>query len=429
VTGQATPPGDPAGGTSGGLAGRLGTPADAVLGHAPRLVFEPATEAEAVEAMRACARDRLRVLVVGGGTDLALGHAPAAVDAVLRTGRLSGVVEHAPQDQIVRALAGTTLAALQAHLAPHGQRLALDPPFPARATLGGLVCANGYGPLRASRGSTRDLVIGATLVRADGVLARGGGKVVKNVAGFDLPRLLVGSLGTLGLLTTVNFRLHPLPEARATLRFAGLDAAGVRRVVKAALAAQVEPAALAALRPPGGGPLALGLRFEGFGPGVAGQVERLLAAAAKDGLPGERLDDTSAAAFWAGHDAAREVGPFRARLAAPPAAAEAMAAALEALIRALPGGSAGWYPSLGLGFAGGAPSGAPAIVAALAAARQALGALGGSVVVSAAPDELRAALDPWGAPPAAPVLALMRRLKAQLDPEGRLAPGRMVGGL
>ena len=418
-----------AGPSTSGLAGRPATPQDAVLGLSPRLVFEPATEAEAVEAMRACARDRLRVLVVGGGTDLALGHAPAAVDAVIRTGRLAGVVEHAPHDQIVRALAGTTLAALQAHLAPHGQRLALDPPFPARATLGGLVCANGYGPLRASRGATRDLVIGASLVRADGVLARGGGKVVKNVAGFDLPRLLVGSLGTLGLLTMVNFRLHPLPEARATLRFAGLDAAGVRQVVKAALAAQVEPAALAALLGEGGGPLQLGLRFEGFGPGVEGQVVRLLATAQQAGLAGERLDGPAAAAFWAGHEAARERGPFRARLAAPPAAAEPMASALEALVRALPGGAAGWYPTLGLGFVGGAPSGTPAVGAALAAARQARGALGGSVVISAAPEAVRAALDPWGAPPAAPVLALMRRLKAQLDPEGRLAPGRMVGGL
>jgi len=414
---------------SGGLAGRPATAADAVLGLAPRLVFEPATEAEAVEAMRACARDKLRVLVVGGGTDLALGHAPAAVDAVVRTGRLAGVVEHAPHDQIVRALAGTTLAALQAHLAPHGQRLALDPPFPARATLGGLVCANGYGPLRASRGATRDLVIGASLVRADGVLARGGGKVVKNVAGFDLPRLLVGSLGTLGLLTTVNFRLHPLPEAQATVRFGGLDAAGVRRVVKAVLAAQVEPAALAAHLGTEGGPLALGVRFEGFGPGVAGQVARLLAATGQAGLPGDRLDELAAAAFWAEHASAREHGPFRARLAAPPAAAEAMAAALEALVRALPGGSAGWYPTLGLGFASGAPAGAAAVSASLDATRQALGALGGSVVVSAAPEAVRTALDPWGPPPAAPVLALMKRLKAQLDPEGRLAPGRMVGGI
>jgi len=252
--------------------------------------------------------------------------------------------------------------------------------------------------------------------------------VVKNVAGFDLPRLLVGSLGTLGLVTTVNFRLHPLPEARATLRFGGLDAAGVRRVVKAVLAAQVEPAALAALAG-GAGAFDLGLRFEGFGPGVAGQAERLLAATRAAGLGGEPLDEAGAAAFWASHVAARERGPFRARLAAPPAAAEAMASALEALGRALPGGSAGWYPTLGLGFAGGPPEGAASLVAALGAARQALGALAGSVVVAEAPPEVRQAIDPWGAPPAAPVLALMRRLKAELDPEGRLAPGRMVGGL
>jgi len=413
---------------------RAATAADAVLGLQPRLVFEPTTEAEAVEAMQACARDRLRLLVVGGGTDLDMGHAPAALDAVLRTGRLTGVVEHAPHDQIVRALAGTTLSALQAHLAPHGQRLALDPPFPARATVGGLLCGNGYGPLRASRGSTRDLVIGATLVRADGVLARGGGKVVKNVAGFDLPRLLVGSLGTLGLVTTVNFRLHPLPEARSTLRFAALDAAAVRRVVQAVRAAQVEPAALAALataRPGGatGGAFDLALRFEGFGPGVAGQVEKLARLTGQQGLTGEPLGETEAAAFWARHDAARELGPFRARLAAPPAAAEAMAGALSALLGALPGGAAGFYPTLGLGFAGGAPASPEALAAAVSAARGLLAPLGGGVVPSELTAPVRALVDPFGAPPAAPVRELMRRLKAELDPEGRLAPGRMVGGI
>ncbi len=408
---------------------RPAAPGDEVLGLSPRLVFEPATEAEAAEAMRACARDRLRVLVVGGGTDLGLGHRPTGIDAVIRTTRLAGVLEHAPHDQIVRALAGTTLSALQARLAPHGQRLALDPPFPTLATLGGLVCANGYGPLRASRGSTRDLVIGATLVRADGVVARGGGKVVKNVAGFDLPRLLVGSLGTLGLLTSVNFRLHPLPEARTTLRFAPADGAGVRAVVKAALAAQVEPAALCALCGEAPGALSLGVRFEGFGPGVAGQVARLLDAAGKAGVPGQPLEEAAAAAFWAACDAARERGPVRARLSAPPGAAGAMAAALSTLSRALPGGAAGWYPTLGLGFAGGEASGAAPLAAALAEARAGLGALHGAVVLSAVPEALRAGLDPWGPAPPAPALALMRRLKAQLDPEGRLAPGRMVGGI
>jgi glycolate oxidase FAD binding subunit len=398
---------------------------DAVLGVPPRLVFEPSGEEEAAEAMRECAREGLRVAFVGGGTDLGLGNPPSALDAVVRTSRMAQVLEHAPQDQIVRVEAGMTLSALQARLAPHGQRLALDPPFPDRATAGGILCGNAFGPLRASRGSARDLVIGASFVRADGVVARGGGKVVKNVAGFDLPRVLFGSLGTLGLVTAVNFRLHPLPEASATLLLPGLAPVQVRQATREILSAQVEPAAAAALAR--GERLDLAVRFEGFGPGVSGQADRFLAAARRASLGGEILSEEQARAFWAGCGAAREMGPFRARLSAPPAELERASAALATLLRALPGGAGVWYPTLGLGFAGGAPGAPAALASAAGDARGSLAALGGTLVVNDAPPEVRARLDAWGPPPAA--LALMRRLKAQLDPEGRLAPGRFTGGI
>lgn len=404
---------------------RPGSGADGILGVEPRLVFEPAGEAEAREAMQACARDRLRVAFVGGGTDLGLGNPPSGLDAVIRTGRMARVLEHAPHDQIVRVEAGITLSALQAALLPHRQRLALDPPFPARATAGGLLCANGFGPLRTARGSARDLVIGATFIRADGVLAHGGGKVVKNVAGFDLPRLLFGSLGTLGLVTSVNFRLHPLPEEEATLAFPGLSPAAVRGLVGDMRQAQLEPAAVAAIW--AGGSLDLLVRFEGFGPGVSGQVERLLAVAGKARASGGRLAPPQAAAAWARQQTAREVGPFRARLAIPPASLEVGTRALGTLLAALPGGAAVWYPTLGLGFAGGAPSGAEAVATAAGDARGALATSGGWLAVNDAPPEVRARLDAWGPAPA--TLALQRRLKAQLDPEGRLAPGRFVGGI
>ncbi|HET9597430.1 MAG TPA: FAD-binding oxidoreductase, partial [Anaeromyxobacteraceae bacterium] len=226
-------------------AARPGGPEDAVLGAVPRLVLEPATVEEAGEALAACARDRLRVLFVGGGTDLELGRAPEGVDAVLRTSRLARVVEHVPADQIVVAEAGLTLAELQRHLAPHGQRLALDPPLAARATVGGAVAANAFGPRRCRFGASRDLVVGMTFVRADGTVAKGGGKVVKNVAGFDVPRLLVGSLGTLAFIGTVTFRLHPLPEAAATVAVAVPDAARLRALAAAVVAAQLEPVAFA----------------------------------------------------------------------------------------------------------------------------------------------------------------------------------------
>jgi glycolate oxidase FAD binding subunit len=399
---------------------------DAILGVAPRWVAEPATVEEAAEAMRACARDRLRVVIVGGGTDLGVGAPPAGVDVVLRTGKLARVVEHSPSDQIVVAEAGLSLAVLQRTLAAHGQRLAIDPPFAERATVGGVVAANAFGPRRARFGTARDLIIGLSIVRADGVAARGGGKVVKNVAGFDLPRLFVGSLGTLGLITTATFRLHPLPEASATVAVDRPSGAQVRALVTATRQAQLEPTSVTLLDGPEG--RRLGVRFEGFGPGVRQQAERLGAVGTALGLRATLLDGAGAEAFWARHEAARTSGAVRVRLAAPPSALEKV---LEGAVAPLAAGlGSGWAvldPWVGCGFAGGSPGDTAAAVAALQGARRALVALGGSLTLAAAPPEVRAGFEPWGAPPAA--VEVMRRLKARLDPEGRMAPGRFVGGI
>jgi len=399
---------------------------DAVLGVTPGAVVEPATPEEAAEAMRACARERQRLVFVGGGTDLGIGAPPTGVDVVLRTGRLDRVLEHSPSDQIVVAEAGLTLAVLQRTLAAHGQRLALDPPGAERATLGGIVAANAFGPHRTRFGTARDLIIGLSLVRADGTAARGGGKVVKNVAGFDLPRLFVGSLGTLGLITSVTFRLHPLPEASLTVAVEPITGRQARALVVATREAQLEPASVT-LRAGEGG-LRLGVRFEGFGPGVRQQAERFTGLVEAAGLRAEPLDDAGAGAFWSGHEAARTSGSVRVRLAAPPSALERV---LEGPVALLAGGlGQGWAvidPVVGCGFAGGTPAETAPAVAALRQARQALVALGGSLTLAAAPAEVRAGFDPWGAPPAA--LEVMRRLKARLDPEGRLAPGRFVGGI
>jgi glycolate oxidase FAD binding subunit len=401
---------------------RAAVEVDALLGVRPRIALEPGTLDEAAEAMRALARDGAAVAFVGGGTDLELGAPPTRLDAVLHTRRLDRIREHAPSDQIVAVEAGITVAALQRHLAPHGQRLALDPPHPERATVGGVLAANAFGPLRARHGAVRDLVIGITLVRADGVIARGGGKVVKNVAGFDLPRLLCGSLGTLALVAEVVFRLHPLPEASATIAIGGLSAAEVRAVTRAALEARLEPSAVAALHEEGG--FRLAIRFEGFAPGVREQAERLLALDAR----GERLAGADEAALWARHDALRAAGDVRAKAAFLPAALEAaVRGALEPVVATLGSGALVLYPTLGIAFAGGRLDRADATGSAVAAARAALRPGNGSLVLAAAPPALRARVDPWGDPP--PAIEVMRRLKRELDPDGRLAPGRLAGGI
>ena len=405
---------------------RAGKSEDAVQGVVPRLVLEPSTVEEATAAVARCASDRLAVVFVGGGTDLGLGARPFRLDAVIRTGALSRLVDHAPADQVVTAEAGMTLAALGEALALHRQRLALDAPLPGRATVGGVVAANAFGPRRTRFGGARDLVLGVSLVRADGVAAKGGGKVVKNVAGFDLPRLMVGSLGTLALLTTVTFRVHPLPETEVTVLFPGLEPDQVRSLAAAWRAAQLEPGSAAAVF--SSDRLDLGLRLEGFQAGVDDKVARLLDLGRRSGLPGERLGAAEGAAFWRRHDAVREQGSLRVKIASTPSHLGDLARAwLPPILGELSPAGAVVYPTLGIAFASGEPASGAGLAAGLRAARVAVTAAGGSLVVCEAPPAIRPAFDPWGPPP--PSIDLMRALKERFDPERRLASGRFVGGI
>ena len=368
---------------------------------------EPRSVSEAAQVLSALARDKQRVAFVGGGTELSLGAPPERIDATLRTRGLSRIVEYQPADMVMVVEAGVTLAALQQAAREHRQRLALDPPWPDRATIGGIVATSSFGPRRARYGAVRDLIIGVQMIRADGTVARGGGKVVKNVAGFDLPKLACGSLGTLGLIAGATFRLHPLPEMSQTVVVPGLSAADVVAIVARTRAAQLEPSALAALRGRSGYDLAL--CFEGFGKGVQQQVARLRQLA-----PSAREDD----GIWASHDAVRTGGPLRVKVAALGTRLAEVDKALSPLALDFV-----WYPTLGLGFASGTARGEAASL--VADARAQLTRRGGSLVVHAAPAGLR--VDAWGPPPAG--FALMQRLKDNFDPGRRLNPGRFVGGL
>src|SRR5438128_8816648 len=188
------------------------TAADAVAGVQPKLVIEAGTESEIAEILRLSNAAELAVIPRGGGTKLGWGNSPERADLVLSTARLNEIIEHAWADLTVTVEAGCTIQRLQETLAEHGQRLALDPLWPEKATIGGVLSANDSGALRLRFGALRDLIIGATIALADGTLASSGGKVVKNVAGYDLPKLVTGALGTLGVITRAVFRLHPLPR-------------------------------------------------------------------------------------------------------------------------------------------------------------------------------------------------------------------------
>jgi len=191
---------------------RPATPADSVGGVRPKLLLSPGTEVELAEVLRLCNAVGLAVIPRGGGTKLDWGNPPSRADFILSAARMNRVLEHAWADMTVTVEAGCTIQTLQKTLALHGQRLALDPLWPEKATVGGILSTNDSGALRLRFGSLRDLVIGVTIALPDGTLARSGGKVVKNVAGYDLPKLITGALGTLGVVTQAVFRLHPLPH-------------------------------------------------------------------------------------------------------------------------------------------------------------------------------------------------------------------------
>ena len=189
---------------------------DAVDGVEPSVVVEPATIEEISEVMKLASREGLAVSPRGGGTKMGLGNPPREVDLILSTARMDEVIEHVPGDQIVRAQAGLKLEDLQEKLAESDQMLGVDPPEEG-ATIGGVVAANSSGPRRLRYGTVRDLIIGIKIVLADGTVAKAGGKVVKNVAGYDLSKLFTGSLGTLGVIAEANFRLHPIRETARTI--------------------------------------------------------------------------------------------------------------------------------------------------------------------------------------------------------------------
>src|ERR1700719_2777052 len=212
---------------------RAATAADAVAGAQPKLVIEPGVEREFAEILRLSNEAGLAVIPRGGGTKLGWGNSPARADVILSTARMTEIIEHAWADLTVTVEAGCTIQRLQETLGQHGQRLALDPLWPEKATVGGVLSTNDSGALRLRFGALRDLIIGVTIALPDGTLASSGGKVVKNVAGYDLPKLVTGAYGTLAVITRAFFRLHPLPRNAKTLSISGCTLEEMQRLVLA----------------------------------------------------------------------------------------------------------------------------------------------------------------------------------------------------
>ena len=389
----------------------------------PGEVVTPRSVAEISDSLRSANASARSVLTRGAGTKLGWGMPPERVDMVLETRYLDRVIEHAAADLVVKVEAGVKLADLQARLAGAGQRLSLDPPEPG-ATLGGIVSSAASGPLRHRFGAARDLLLGITVVLADGTVAKAGGKVVKNVAGYDLGKLFAGSFGTLGVIVEVVFRLHPLPEARALVVVSIDTPEAAAAALQALLRSTLVPSAVELHRETG--PVRLGILFEGRPPGIAAQLES--ARALLGGLGALSLfEATLCEAEW-GCFAVQAPEDLRVQVASLPADLAFILRTIEEVARQRDlayrvSGRAG-LGVLQASFSGGD---ADVHVASVRALRERLRDRDASVVIRHASAEVRRGADVFG--DLGDALPLMRRIKERFDPARILSPGRFATGL
>ncbi len=396
---------------------------DAVRSVQPQLVVTPGNEAEVAAVLRCANEAGIAVIPRGGGTKLEWGNAPVRGELILSLARLNRVLDHAWADLTVSVEAGCTLQTLQETLAKHGQRLALDALWTGRATIGGVLSTIDSGALRLRFGALRDLIIGVTLALPDGTLASSGGRVVKNVAGYDLPKLATGALGTLGVITRAFFRLHPVCPSSLTVSFSAAD---VEEMQTKILAIQDSKLAHTAFQ----------IRCAGEMGG--GAVAELLLEATEAGLVAQQQQMRKMVGSF--EIAAKQVWSARQELwsGASENAVVAKVSVLPALVAktirlvesAAKGDHLGWkavFQATGIGWLRlDGPAGA--LAAVVNSLRSALEGDGGSLVIVHRPQTKEmSSIDAWGSPGDA--LPLMRALKQRLDPQNTLNPGRFVGGI
>ena len=398
------------------------TAADAVAGVQPKLVIEPGTESELAEVLRLSNEAGLTVIPHGGGTKLGWGNPPSRVDIILSTERMSEIIEHAWADLTVSVEAGCTIQRLQETLAQHGQRLALDPLWPEKATIGGVLSTNDSGALRLRFGALRDLIIGVTIALPDGTLASSGGKVVKNVAGYDLPKLVTGALGTLGVITRAVFRLHPLPKNTRSFSISTASAQEAQKFVLAVQDSKLAHTFLQSHFSSGESPVSE-ILFEGTEAGIAAQEAQLR----KLSTPASVTDSSTSTwgareELWQFSDpdttAVAKISILPADLARATGGVEQAAQLHQLRWRAL-------VYATGIGWL--RLQGKPAALKnALQLLRVEMESHGGSLALLHRPDKMPA-FETWG--DAGDALPLMKAVKQQLDPKNTLNPGRFVGGI
>jgi glycolate oxidase FAD binding subunit len=402
---------------------REATEDDAIDGILPSIVVEPGSAEEISEVLKFARSEGLAVSPRGGGSKMGWGNPPRSADIILSLARMNEVIEHVPGDQVVRVQAGANFSYVQQTLFRENQMIALDPPY-ADATLGGLIATNDSGSRRYKYNTVRDLVIGTKVVLPDGTIAKSGGKVVKNVAGYDLGKLFTGSLGTLGVIFEANFRLHPLPEAARTAAVEVESFEAAQGAAHAIVHSQVEPTAVE-LHWDENKKL-VSVLLESIPEGVEAKEELahvlLKPFGAVRTLNDDEYDDLGPIPRPSGED-----GEVAVKIAFPPAE---LASTMEVIVgaterRGVEARLRG-HAATGVIFAG-LSGDEGSIAEAVEEAREIVVQRGGSVVVREAPPSFKKRMDMWG--PAGDYLPLSRALKAKFDAAGTLNPGRFIGGI
>ncbi|NUR07069.1 MAG: FAD-binding oxidoreductase [Nocardioidaceae bacterium] len=382
---------------------REGGPDDAVDGVPVGAVARPASTEQVAEVVRAAAARGLTVVPRGRGTKLTWALPPTSADVVVDLSAMDRVLDHAAGDLIVEAQAGTRLADVQATVGGAGQRLVLDETVRG-ASIGGTLATNASGPQRMLVGTARDLLIGITVVRADGVVARAGGRVVKNVAGYDLGKLMIGSYGTLAVVTEALFRLHPVPAVQRWVSVPVDTPDRAHQLAQAVVHGQTVPGALE-VDWPAGGTGTLTVQYGGNPDGVEGRVATALSLLGAEAVVADETPAGWASYPWGAGETGVKLTFVLSGLRDVIEAAHEVGATVR--------GSAGT----------GVVHAALTDPAGLDVLRAVCGRHGGSAVVVDAPAEVKRSVDVWGPVPG---LDLMRRVKDQFDAEHRLAPGRFV---
>lgn len=390
----------------------------ATTGNPPRSLVYPRSQTELAAVMRHASEQQWRVLPCGQSSKLHWGGQVDSPELVISTARMNRLIEHAVGDLTVTVEAGFTFAELQTVLRQAGQFFAIDPSYPEHATLGGIIATGDSGSLRHRYNSVRDMLLGITFVRHDGEIVKAGGRVVKNVAGYDLMKLLTGSYGTLGIITQVTVRVYPLPQTGQTIVLTG-DSSAIQQAMQSMLSSALTPTAIDFTSPS-----QLMVRFQSVAESVELQMQRSTELAIALGLHPQTYMGTAERDLWQRTadlmNPAPQTDAIVCKIGVRPSQAVDV---VTQIAKILPNAQFRIHAGSGLGqlLVTGSRT------TQIQAVRSLLQSTGGFLSVLQAPTSFKQQIDVWGY--SGNALSLMRQVKRHFDPKNLLSPHRFVGGI